>query len=144
MNEVEYLYHGSPYLFDIIRPQKARGENLNCSLYAIYAGENFDDVIPFALPIRWYPDDPSGKRSFACQNGIVKIMQGTLNPNGFGYVYKIKATHFEKIDHWQWVSYQEIIPEERIEIRVKDYWERVTFSEEAKAATAALYGMANL
>lgn len=39
---------------------------------AIYAAETMDEVIPFALPIRWYPDNPSGKRAFECENGLVK------------------------------------------------------------------------
>ena len=71
---------------------------------------------------------------------MVKILQGTLDFNGRGYVYKVKADGFKKIDGWQYVSFQENVPEEVIEIKVKDYWDRVVFSAEAKQATIALHG----
>ncbi len=141
MRETEYVYHGSPYLFDVLKPQQASGENADCSRHAIYASDQFDYVIPFALPIRWYPDNPAGKRDFQCNSGRVKILQGTLDPNGVGYIYKLKAEHFEKIDNWQWVAYQEVEPEEIIKIDVRDYMDRVTFSEEARKATDELYGL---
>jgi len=61
MLKPKYVYHGSQYLFDTVKPQKACGENAKESQYAIYAAETMDEVIPFALPIRWYPDNPSEK-----------------------------------------------------------------------------------
>lgn len=45
---------------------------------------------------------------------MVKILQGTLDFNGRGYVYKVKADGFKKIDGWQYVSFQETVPEEVI------------------------------
>lgn len=81
-----------------------------------------------------------GKRDFGCDSGRVKIVQGTLNPDGVGYVYKIKADHFKRIDGWQWVAFWEIIPEEIIKIQVRDYLDRVTFTEEAQRATDEVYG----
>ena len=52
----------------------------------------------------------------------------------------MKAEGFVKIDNWQWISEQEIVPEEIIPINVRDYWETVTFSEEARRINAILYG----
>lgn len=141
MNDITYLYHGSPYLFDIIKPQQASGENMACSLNAIYASDRFDYVIPFAFPIRWYPDNPFGKRNFECSDVQVKIIQGTLNPFGVGYVYKMKSDCFKKIDNWQWVAYKEIVPEKVIKVEVKDYLNCVTFSEEAKRSNNELYSV---
>lgn len=60
----QYLYHGSPYLFDELIPQQAHGNCESESMLAIYAAETMEEVIPFALPIRWYPDTPEGKRDY--------------------------------------------------------------------------------
>ena len=67
----KYLYHGSQYKLDILIPQQAAGGRDIDSLKAIYAAETMDEVIPFALPIRWYPDSPEGKRDFECRDGRV-------------------------------------------------------------------------
>ena len=80
MAKPKYVYHGSQYLYDIVRPQQARGTNAQESQKAIYAAETVDEVIPFALPIRWYPDDPTGKRAFSCKNGKTFIEYGSLIP----------------------------------------------------------------
>ena len=131
MPKPQYVYHGSQYLLDIIRPQQARGANAQESQKAIYAAETVDEVIPFALPIRWYPDDPTGKRDFSCKDGKTLIEYGSLDPNGVGYVYKLRADTFEKLDEWQWISMFEVVPDEVIRIRVKDYMDTVSFSEKA-------------
>ena len=131
MPKPQYVYHGSQYLLDIIRPQQARGANAQESQKAIYAAETVDEVIPFALPIRWYPDGPTGKRAFSCENGKTLIEYGSLDPNGVGYVYKLRADTFEKLDEWQWISMFEVVPDEVIRIRVKDYMDTVSFSEKA-------------
>ena len=131
MPKPQYVYHGSQYLLDIIRPQQARGANAQESQKAIYAAETVDEVIPFALPIRWYPDDPTGKRAFSCKNGKTLIEYGSLDPNGVGYVYKLRADTFEKLDEWQWISMREVVPDEVIRIRVKDHMDTVSFSEQA-------------
>jgi len=140
MSEPVFLYHGSQYYFEKIEPRKAGGQNERESLYGIYASEVFDWVIPFALPIRWYPDDPSGKRAFECNEGRTKIIYGSLDPNGVGYVYKVKSEGFRKIDNWQWVSEQSVVPVEIIEIKVSDYWHTIEFSEEARKINSLLYG----
>lgn len=134
-----YLYHGSQYRFDIVAPQAASGGCERESQKAIYAAETMDAVIPFALPIRWYPDGPEGKRDFTCQDGVTQLRYGSLDPNGVGYVYKLKSEGFEKIDEWQWISRQETVPEEVVEIKVRDYLDRVVFSEEAREINDLLY-----
>jgi hypothetical protein len=131
MGKPQYVYHGSQYLFDIVRPQQACGANAQESQKAIYAAGTIEEVIPFALPIRWYPDDPTGRRDFSCENGKTFIEYGSLNPNGVGYVYKLKADTFEKLDEWQWISKLNVVPEEVICIRVKDYMDTVSFSDKA-------------
>lgn len=138
----EYLYHGSQYLFDILKPQQARGQCEAESLQAIYAAEALWEVIPFALPIRWYPDSPEGKRSFTCENGRTKLLYGSLDPDGKGYIYKVKSEFFQKIDDWQWVSTRKCIPVEITEIKVRDYLHTVEFSEEAARIQKLLFGEA--
>ena len=59
------------------------------------------------------------------------IEYGSLDPNGVGYVYKLRADTFEKLDEWQWISMFEVVPDETICIRVKDYMDTVSFSEKA-------------
>lgn len=146
-NKPEYLYHESQYLFDILEPQQARGANLQESRKAIYAGTKFEHVIPFALPIRWYPDDPSGKRDFSCEVCLVPpqsktfLNYGSLDPNGIGYVYKVKSDSFTKIDAWQWVSPVAVIPVEIITVKVSDYIDTVVFSEKAKEIQNKLYSL---
>ena len=131
MLKPQYVYHGSQYLFDVVRPQQACGANAQESQKAIYAAQTIEEVIPFALPIRWYPDDPTGKREFSCNDGKTFIEYGSLDPNGVGYVYKLKADTFDKQDEWQWISISDVIPDEIIYIRVKDYMNTVSFSEKA-------------
>ena len=139
MPKPQYVYHGSQYLFDVVRPQQACGANTQESQKAIYAAETVDEVIPFALPIRWFPDDPTGKRAFSCEKGKTFIEYGSLDPNGVGYVYKLKADTFEKLDEWQWISTLDVIPDEIICIRVKDYLDTVSFSEEALKIQFSLF-----
>ncbi len=121
-------------------PRQAAGGRAIDSLQAIYAAGTMDEVIPFALPIRWYPDCPEGKRDFECHDGKVLLKYGSLDPDGVGYVYKVKADSFEKIDEWQWVSRESCIPVEVAEIRVADYLDRVEFSPEAEEIRERLWG----
>lgn len=145
MQKPQFIYHGSPYLFDVLEPQQARGENPQESQKAIYAGTKFEYVIPFALPIRRYPDDPSGKRAFSCEICLCPpqsktfLNYGSLNPNGIGYIYKVKSDRFIKIDNWQWVSSVAVVPEEIFTIKVSDYINTVVFSDDAKEIQEKLY-----
>lgn len=136
-----FLYHGSQYLLMELLPQAACGESAKDSKSGIYAAETPELVIPFALPIRWYPDSPNGKRNFTCTGGKTKLLYGSLNPDGVGYIYKVKSDSFEKIDDWQWVSLVKTIPVERIEIKVANYIHTVTFSKEAAEIQHKLYDM---
>jgi hypothetical protein len=135
----EFLYHGSQSLYEILIPYKAKDNTDIGSQFAIYACEHFDEVIPFALPIRWYPDNPSGKRDYRCEDGITIVEYGSLDPNGFGYVYKLNSDNFEKIDDWQWISRIEITPVDVVKFEVKDYWHTIFFSEEALRINGLLY-----
>ena len=89
--------------------------------------------------IRWFPDDPTGKRAFSCKNGKTFIEYGSLDPNGVGYVYKLQADTFEKLDEWQWISKLEAIPVEVICIRVKDYIQTISFSKQAEEIQKKLF-----
>ena len=134
-----FLYHGSQYSFDEVKPMKASGENEKESRMGIYAAESPSDVVPFALPIRWYPDDPSGKRDFECDHGKTKLIYGSLDPNGVGYIYQVKSTSFHKIDEWQWISEKPCIPTAILPVNVCDYIDTVEFSKEAEKINKLLY-----
>ena len=135
----KFVYHGSQSLFEKLIPYQAKDNTDTGSQVGIYACEHFSRVIPFALPIRWHPDTPLGKRDFRCKDGMTFIEHGSLNPNGFGYIYKLKSENFEQIDDWQWISYVEVTPVEIVKIAVKDYWHTVTFSSEASNINNLLY-----
>ena len=143
MQRPQFLYHGSQYNLDILKPQQASGACEQESLMAIYAADSIEKVIPFALPIRWYPDNPSGKRSFECNDGMTKLLYGSLNPDGVGYVYKVKSDTFEKLDDWQWVSKESCVPVEVLEIKVRDYLHTVDLSKEAEEINQKLFGYRN-
>ena len=136
----QYLYHGSQYKLDVLEPQPAQGACDQESMLAIYAAQTVEEVVPFALPIRWYPDSPDGKRSFECDSGRTRLIYGSLNPDGVGYVYKLKSDNFRKIDQWQWISETACAPVEVIEIKVRDYLHTVEFSKEAEEINKVLYG----
>lgn len=136
----KYLFHGSQYKLDIIKPRQACGQCENESMQAIYAAETIEEVVPFALPIRWYPDTPEGKRVFECKDGIIHLIYGSLDPEGKGYIYKLQADTFRKIDSWQWISETACVPVEIIEISVNDWLFKVKFSQEAEKINEKLYG----
>jgi len=158
----KFLYHGSQYLFEKLIPQQSNDTTEDGSKLGIYACEYFNSVIPFAFPIRWYPDpllcddkslwygpSPTGKGYFSISSEgkelddktLFKtiIEHGSINPNGFGYVYKVSSEHFEKIDSWQWITYKEIQPIEVIKIMVADYWHIISFSNESLKINKSLY-----
>lgn len=134
-----FLFHGSQYLLDVLKPMQAYGECEAESKKAIYAAKSAKEVIPFALPIRWYSDNPSGQRSFTCSDGKIMIHHGSLNPDGEGYVYKVSSKAFHKVDGWQWVSYEQSNPTAVLRIKVKDYLHLIEFSEEVKKINYKLY-----
>lgn len=127
-----FLFHGSTAKYNRLEPQQARGACEKESMMAIYAAESLRDVIPFALPLRWYPDSPEGKKSFTCDAGKTYVEYGFIDPNRDGYVYRVKSDTFRKIDEWEWVSEEPVEPLEVKVIPGKDMLHTVSFSEQAK------------
>ena len=127
-----YLFHGSTMKLERLEPQQARGACERESLRAIYAAESLRDVIPFALPLRWYPDNPEGRKAFSCDAGKTYVEYGYVDPGRDGYVYRVKADTFQKIDQWQWVSEEPVEPLEIMAIPGKNMLHTVSFSEEAR------------
>ncbi len=137
----KFLYHGSKYCFDIVKPSQAHGNCEEDSKLGIYAVATKEEAIPFALPFRWYPDEPGGKLLFNTEGKNSYLEYGSIDPNGKGYIYVLPADTFELVNEWEWVSSVEVKPIERIEISVKDYMNTITFSEEAKKIQKELYGL---
>lgn len=134
------LYHGSKALFDIVKPQQAHGVCEEEAKMGIYAVATKDEAIPFALPFRWYPDAPGGMLSFDSDGIKSHLHYGSIDPDGKGYIYVLPSDSFELVNEWEWVSETPVEPKEIIEINVKDYFDTITFSEEAKKIQAELYG----
>lgn len=135
-----FLYHGSQYDLEVLEPQKACGQTDAESQCSIYAAKSAKEVIPFALPIRWYPDTPEGKRNFECSFGTTKLNYGSLDPEGKGYVYRLKSDGFKRVDDFQWVCDKSVNYLEKMEIKVKDFLHTVEFSEDAKRIMKEMYG----
>ena len=136
----KFLYHGSQYLIKTLVPKQANDSTEIGSQLRIYACRYWEEAIRFALPIRWYPDNPTGRKSWSFfAEGKLVIEYGSINPCGVGYIYKISSTNFEQIDNWQWVSAEETAVVSATKIRVEDYWHLIEFSEEALKANKLLY-----
>lgn len=127
-----YLFHGSKGKYDKLEPQKANGQCEKEALLAVYAGESLRDVIPFAVPIRAYPDAPGGNYSFSCDAGEMKVEYGYVDIKGEGYVYRVKPDTFSKVDEWEWVSNEPVEPLEVLTIPADKMMHKVTFSEKAR------------
>ena len=140
MDKPKVVYHGSQYKFDVLMPRQANGQCEVESKMGVYAASTMEEVIPFALPFRCYPDQPGGKLS-RDSDGIKSFLRyGSINPNGKGYVYVLPSESFELVDEWQWVSEVPVKPIEVVEISVKDYWHTIIFSDEARDIQRELYG----
>lgn len=133
-----FLYHGSRYKLDVIKPQQAQGETEGESQNAVYASWALRDVFPFALPIMGYPGEED-IRSFACDKGKTKIIRGIIDPDAKGYIYRVSPKSFTKLDGWQWTSSEEVTPIETLEVRVGDHFDTVTWSDEAWRMQQKLY-----
>ena len=136
----EFLYHGSQYIIETLIPKQAKDSSEIGSQLGIFACEHWAEVIRFAMPIRWYPDEPGGKRVWSfLPEGKLVIELGSINPFGIGYIYKISSENFEKMDNWQWISTKETSVINSTEIKVEDYWHLIEFSEEALRVNKLLY-----
>lgn len=138
-----YLFHGSQYKFDVVKPQQSHGACERESMQAIYAAESLRDAAPFAIPLRWYPDEPGGKRAFTCDAGKTYIEYGFVDMTRDGYVYTVKSDSFEKIDEWLWVSKEEVVPMNVLTIPAKRLVMDATFSDEAMKIQQSLFPLEN-
>jgi len=132
MERPKYLYHGSRYKLEVIKPNQAKGSpDEKGNEYGIYAFEDRDMVIPFSLTI-----NPFENGSMAIyvddDTSHVTIAAGTLDDNAIGYIYKLPSESFEKLDDRQWLSKTEVIPLEVTVVDTKDYMDKITFTGAAK------------
>lgn len=128
----KYLYHGSQHKADILIPNTASGlPEENGTECGVYAYENINDVLPFTLSIKPYCN---GRKSFKVDDstGIVTISAGILDKTAPGYIYKMPADSFEKIDERQWLSRNPVIPAEVITVYSKDFMSKVVLTGSAK------------
>ncbi len=112
MKEIKFLYHGSRFLSEILKPILATGiGSSKDSLCAIYASQDRNFAIPFALPIM-AGENKSCIWELSFENGNPKIIikTGKLDTSQVGYLYKVPADTFEQIDEFQWVSFKTVKP----------------------------------
>lgn len=112
MKEIKFLYHGSRFLSEILKPNLATGiGSAKDSLCAIYASQDRNFAIPFALSI--IADKSNScvwELSFENGNPKIIIKTGKLDTFQLGYLYKVPADTFKQIDAYQWVSYKPVKP----------------------------------
>ncbi len=139
MKEIEFLYHGSRFLTEIIKPNQATGiGSTKDSLYAIYASQDKNFAIPFALPII-ADESKSCVWELTFKNGNPKIIikTGKLDTSKVGYLYKVPKDTFEQIDEYQWVSYRLVKPIEYEIIDPKGYLHWIVNKKEKTVSTVS-------
>jgi hypothetical protein len=72
-------------------------------------------AIAFALPLQ--PNSTgqlAWRLAFPQDTGLahplIRLAAGVLHREGHGYLYRLPATTFTRIDEWQWVSTVEVTP----------------------------------
>lgn len=132
-----FLYHGSRYRLDTIKPGEKDGEKDGEAVYAFGAAE---EAFPYALPVDGYPEEPDNEYSVTCEGGRAHIIRGVVNPDATGYIYRLPANSFTRAGEGKWASTEKISPIDCIELRVGDHFDAVTWSEQAKIRQQEIYG----
>ena len=119
----EYLYHGSPKKLDKLIPMQAydTGFDAGCQK-AVYATSSKIMAICFALGC--IEENDKAERIMLPQYGDRMVFRN-CHPDygGKGYLYLLDRDKFIHVMGTQWVCYEEIVPEEIIEINVDDHLE---------------------
>lgn len=117
----EFLYHGSPKRLEKLIPNQAcdTGFKEGCQ-FAVYATSNKKMAICFALGC--VEENENAERIMLPEYGDKMIFKN-CHPNygGKGYLYLLDKHKFIHAMGSQWVCYEEIYPEDVIEISVDEY-----------------------
>lgn len=106
-------------------PRPARGVGAQKDkLVAVYATHEIKMAIPFALPFQ-----PAADGELSWQLDIsdhleypqIVLKAGRLDLTRPGYIYRLPADGFEKIDKIQWVSYNPVKPVDVLVIDPNQY-----------------------
>ena len=116
----EFLYHGSPKRLDKLVPNQAydTGFEEGCQ-FAVYATSK-TMAICFALGC--VEESENAERIMLPEYGD-KMVFKNCHPNygGKGFLYLLDKENFTHAMGTQWVCYEEIYPDDVIEISVDDY-----------------------
>jgi len=132
MTKPQFLYHGSRYKVDVLKPRQAYGSpDERGAEYGIYAYEDKNMVIPFSLTITPFEN---GSMAIYVDDDTshVTISAGTLDDDAIGYIYKVPAESFVKLDERQWLSKEDVVPVEMTVVHTRDYMHKITFTGAAK------------
>lgn len=116
----DYLYHGSPYKFDVVRVRQAVDVMFEEGCQnAVYASESIDMAICFALGVEGSAD---GERIMMPDDGM-KMRFVNCHPRygKKGYIYVLNKSSFVHVMGTQWVSHEDQEPVDILEISVNDY-----------------------
>lgn len=115
-----YLYHGSPFKLETLCPRQAHDTQYESGCQeAVYATDNIDMAICFALGVE---GDENSERTMMPEHGMKMVFKKCHPRYGQkGYIYVLNKKEFVHAMGSQWVSYNEQIPVDIIEIDVDDY-----------------------
>lgn len=125
---MDYIFHGSKKLFEVLRPNKAFGfgGEPDCH-FGIYGVRNRNLAIPFTFTITSVGSNAAFQVKTDCEPPEVILENASIDWDKKGYLYTLPAASFRKVDDLQWVSEVEVIPLDITEIdpRLFKHWVKV-------------------
>lgn len=121
MDKPDYLYHGARKRLDLLKPTQGFGDGLADNEYGIYAVSEKDLVIPFAISYRPLSKDAVFSVDTSARPPRIVLKHTEVEWDLVGYIYKVRAGSFERIDSEQWLSKIPVEPVEIQEIQAQSY-----------------------
>lgn len=114
------LYHGSTRKLKILKPKQATGINKKADRQVgVYATDKKDRAIAMTL-IHLKGIEGGTRLNFPKGKPKGIIFEGWPTQKYF-YLYTLPKKTFKKIDSWQWISKEEVIPLKIEKLKTKDY-----------------------
>lgn len=98
------LYHGSPTKLDIIHPLSDFASEQGQIVKVIYASQFLEFAAPFSFTV--CKDSVSSSYNIDFSDGQIKRIYTVnchVNFSKFGFLYKLDASKFQRVDSCQWV-----------------------------------------
>lgn len=135
-NNPKYIFHGHPSLLKKIIPRIPsvnKTESQEDTQFGIYGSVKLNGAIPYAIKIEEEYDEWVG---YPVANYFIPpeydyevavIHYGEIAEDSVGYIYVLDAATFKKSNDYQWLSTDEQIPLDIIEINYNDVKDHFQF-----------------